>query len=124
MAEPLTPNAEDVTKEKQESQVHNIADLNKLIRNCANEMRDIKKQRQELNEIAKDIRKRLRDAGVTVAAFDYALRVADMEAEPRQEYVDQLRVNFEALGIGQQSDMFEAPEGNAPQVSAANTDMI
>lgn len=89
---------------------HNVADLNKLIRECARDMAEIKKERSALNERAGDIRKRLKDAGVQTAAFDYAFRVQQMEAEARNEYIDALRINFEALGIGGSVDMFESME--------------
>lgn len=85
---------------------HNIADLKKLIRNCAQEVVGIKTERQGLNERMGDIRKRLKDSGVQPKAFDFAVRVLELEAEARAEYLDNLSINFEALGIGGQADMF------------------
>ena len=85
---------------------HNVGDLNKLIRECANEMAEIKGERAALNERAGDIRKQLTDAGVQTKAFDFACKVAGMEQEARDEYLDSLRINFEALGVGAQSEMF------------------
>lgn len=94
---------------------HNVADVEKLIRNCASEMAVIKKERKELNERATEIRERLRESGVQPKAFDFACRVYEQEPEARNEYLDQLRVNFEALGIGLQADMgFPKLEGAAP----------
>lgn len=85
---------------------HNVKNLNKLIRECAGQMVEIKRQRAELNEQAGEIRQRLKDSGVQTAAFDYAVRVSQMEQEARGEYIDSLRINFEALGIGGQGDLF------------------
>ena len=107
MAESLKANGKDDGPTKG----HNVADVNKLIRDCASSFLDIKKQRKELNEEAADIRERLRESGVQTKAFDFAVRVMEMEAEAQAEYLDNLRVNFEALGIGAQSEMFAAAEG-------------
>lgn len=85
---------------------HNVADLKKLIRDCARDMVEIKRERSELNERAGEIRQRLKDAGVQTAAFDFAVRVQQMEAEARNDYIDALRINFEALGVGESADMF------------------
>ena len=85
---------------------HNIANLNKVIKECAAEMLQIKRERGDLNERAGDIRTRLKEAGVQTAAFDFALRVQDMEQEARDSYLDSLQVNFDALGIGGQLSMF------------------
>lgn len=94
---------------------HNVGDTQKLIRNCAQEMTRIKNERRALNEEASDIRQRLREAEVQPKAFEFALRLYDQDQEVRDEYLDQLRVNFEALGIGGQGDLFPTPqEGVAP----------
>lgn len=108
MADDSQPNG-DATPE------HNIADLNKLIRAQAREFQEIKKERAELNERAADMRQALRDAGVNTKAFEYACKLVELEAEARHEYLDQLRINFDALGVGQQADMFEAPEQAAAE---------
>lgn len=96
---------------------HNVKDLTKLIRDCSREMVDIKSQRQDLNEQAGEIRKRLREAGVETKAFEFAVRVAEMESEAKSNYCDWLKVCFEALGVGQQGSLF--PEGEAPTPNGA-----
>ncbi len=87
---------------------HNVGDLNKLIRESANLMSEIKDERVALNERAGEIRQRLTDAGVQTKAFDFACKVYEMEQEVRDEYLDSLRINFDALDVGAQSDMFKA----------------
>ena len=94
---------------------HNVADLNKLIRNCAQEATQIKRERQELNERMGDIRKKLKESGIQTAAFDFALRLMEQEADARAEYLDQLSVNFEALGIGRQHSFLADPAETAEQ---------
>ena len=85
---------------------HNVANINKVIRECASEMIQIKKERGELNERAGDIRERLTKAGVQTKAFDFAVKLQDMEQEARDSYLESLRLNFDALGIGMMGDMF------------------
>lgn len=83
---------------------HNVGDLKKMIRECASSMLDIRSERRELNERAGDIRKRLKDAGIQTAAFDYAVRMTEMEQEARDSYLDTLSLAFETLGISEQLD--------------------
>lgn len=85
---------------------HNVGDLEKMIRDCAVEAVRIKEARAGLNEEMGDIRKRLREAGVEPKAFDFAVRVREMEQEAKDNYIDQLRLAFSALGIGAQGEMF------------------
>ena len=92
---------------------HNIANLEVVIKECAAAMLMIKRERGGLNERAGDIRTRLKEAGVQTAAFDFALRVQDMEQEARSSYLESLRVNFDALGIGSQGTM-GFPEASKP----------
>lgn len=92
---------------------HNVGDLKKLIRDCATQMQEIDDERKELNERAGEIRQRLKDSGVQVKAFDYARRLLKMEEEARNSYIDDLRVNFEALEIGGQGILFPEVAGTA-----------
>ena len=101
---------------------HNVADLKKVIRDCATQMTKIKGERAELNERAGDIRERLREAGVQTQAFDFACRVQAMEQEARDEYLDSLRVNFDALGVGVQSEMFVEAAAVGDAKGAAGND--
>ncbi len=117
MVETQKPNGAE-SAEGTSNAKHNIANLSKVIKECATEMMQIMKERGGLNERAGDIRKRLKDAGVQTAAFDFALRVQNMEEEARQSYLESLQINFEALGIGGQSDLFPAA-GAEPEQPAA-----
>jgi hypothetical protein len=90
---------------------HNVADLKKMIQDCAKSMIEIKGERKDLNERAGDIRQKLRDAGVQTAAFDYAVRLFEMEQEARGSYMDTLRLSMEALSVGEQGSLLAAFEG-------------
>jgi len=98
---------------------HNVGDLKKIICECAQQMGEIKAERAELNERAGDIRTRLRDAGVQNKAFDFACKVAEMEEEARADYLDSLRINFDALGVGAQSEMFMEAAGDGGSAGMA-----
>ena len=90
---------------------HNVADLKKLIRECATSAVEIKAERAEINERMGDIRKRLREAGAEPRAFDFAVRLKEMESEAQGNYIDQLKVCFESLGIGAQGALFPDAAG-------------
>ena len=105
MAEKMKANGAE-SAEGTSNAKHNVANLDKVSKECAATMLQIKRERGDLNERAGDIRTRLKDAGVQTAAFDFALRVQDMEQEARDDYLDSLQVYFEALGIGGQLSMF------------------
>ena len=98
---------------------HNVADLKKVICECAHEMVEILGERKEINERAGDIRKRLTDAGVQTKAFDFAVKIQQMEQEARDDYLDSLRINFDALGIGAQSEMFQEAAGDGGSAGVA-----
>lgn len=85
---------------------HNVGDLKKMIAGCAGQMNEIDDERKDLNERAGDIREKLRNSGVQVAAFNFARRLDKMDAEARGEYLDSLRINMESMGIGGQGTLF------------------
>lgn len=90
---------------------HNIADVNKLIRECAKEMAEIKASRKSLNEQAGKIRERISNAGQQTKAFEFACKLAEMDIEARNEYMDSLKVANAALGIGEQLMMLPPDHG-------------
>ena len=87
---------------------HNSGDIDKLIQDSAVAMIAIVDQRKQLNDQASEIRKKLREAGVQTRAFEFAVRVHQMEDEARGSYVEWLKVGFSALGISQQGTLFPA----------------
>jgi hypothetical protein len=89
---------------------HNLKARAEITNECAAGMRAIKAERQELNERAGDIRQRLKDAGISVEAFNYAQRIAEKDGEDRDAYMDAVHEQFMARGIGHQADLFKDPE--------------
>lgn len=98
---------------------HNSEGMKKIICECAGIALSIQEERKRLNEQMGDIRQRLRDAGVQTRAFDFACKVRQMESEAQGEYLDSLRINFDALQIGGQGEMFLATVGEAQDGDAA-----
>jgi uncharacterized protein (UPF0335 family) len=97
---------------------HNEKEIPALIRKCAREALEIKDQRKELSSQMADIRQRLRDSGVETKAFEFAVKVREMEREAQENYIDWLRISFESLGIGGQSSLFpEAAELDQPKAA-------
>lgn len=96
-----------MSEEQGQSTVNSDA-LADLIATCATEMNAIKKARQELNEEAGDIRERLRDAGVSISAFNFAMKLQEMEPQAQDAYMQSLSEAHKALHIGGQLDWVSA----------------
>lgn len=116
MAKNMKPNGGGTPTAK-----HNVAGVHKVIRECRAQMLQIIGQREALNAEAAEIRQRLRDNGVQTKAFDFSLKVVQMETEAQAEYLDSLRVNFDAMAIGGQGEMFldTVGEDDTADVAAA-----
>lgn len=86
-----------------------------IINECVSGVLAIKKARKDLNEEMGDIRQRLRDAGIQTAAFDFAVRLKEMEQEARDNYLDGLQECYEAMALGGQINFVAVAEktGNA-----------
>ena len=98
---------------------HNVGDLKKLISDCAGEMNDIDDERKGLNERAGEIRKKLKDSGVQIPAFEFARKLHNMDVDARDEYLDSLRINMEGMGLGGQGTLF-IDEGHSEAAHGVN----
>lgn len=98
-----------------------LSNMRKMILDAANRLNQIDKERADLNEDASAIREELRNSGVQIEPFMFARRLWNQGQEARDEYLDNLRINFSAFGIGGQLDMFdEDATGTALSVLAEN----
>lgn len=88
--------------------VHNAAAREDIQRECRAGFRGIMAKRAELNEEAGELRKRLRDAGINVEGFMFALKVGEREQDDRDAFMDGLRESFQAMGIGEQGSFLTA----------------
>ncbi|MGD9884602.1 MAG: hypothetical protein AB7U95_31320, partial [Reyranella sp.] len=55
-------------------------------------------------------RGKIKSLGVKAVDFNVALRLQEIEAKDRNESLDNIRLCFEALGIGVQGDLFPASD--------------
>lgn len=106
MARTARPNDADGPK------VTNLSEVKDLIRNAIPEIinidKDIKAKRDRRNEL----RSAIEAAGVPKKAFDYALKVRNMEPEDRQGFDEGYVIAREAIGLGVQRGLFEALESD------------
>lgn len=106
MAKTARPNDADGPK------VTNLSEVKDLIRNAIPEIinidKDIKAKRDRRNEL----RSAIEAAGVPKKAFDYALKVRNMEPEDRQGFDEGYVIAREAIGLGVQRGLFEALESD------------
>ena len=84
----------------------NIADMNAAAVKYKNGMVRVRQARRELNEEAGELREAARNSGLDTKVLDAAIRVLEMDEEGQNNHIDQLRVAFDALGIGSQGLLF------------------
>ena len=95
---------------------HNMAARASTMRECAAGLDSIDLERSELNESAAEIRKRLKDNGISTKELDTVRRLRKMGADDRDTVIDNLREALSALGVGRQGQLF--PEDSASVASA------
>lgn len=103
MAKKLKPDDGPATRN------HNSADIKQAIREVADVVILLKGQRAEINGQITEARGRLKSFGIKMLDFNAVLRLYELEAEDRNESVDNMKIAFEALGIGGQADLFPEP---------------
>lgn len=88
---------------------HNSAARASTIRDIIDQRRKIEGQIAELMVVRKKNQGRIKsDLGMKVADFNALYRIAELETEDRDQFIDTLREGFAALGIGQQSSFLSA----------------
>lgn len=101
---------------------HNAAEIKKTVREVAGVVINLKAERGEIQAQITEAKARLKAFGIKMVDFNAALRLYELEAEDRNESIDNIKIMFEALEIGGQGDMFPepaAPKGNGARVPAA-----
>ena len=78
-----------------------------IIRDIINVRRDVEGRIAELMQERKKNQGRIKsDLGMKVADFNALYRIAELEDEDRDQFLDTLREGFPALGIGKQGSLF------------------
>lgn len=95
---------------------HNSAARRDAIRSIKYQLDDVNSRIAELTEERKQIKGRIKsDLGWKVSDWNAMARLADLEAEPRDQMLDTIREGFEALGVGGQLNMDDFLSGNPRQ---------
>ena len=88
---------------------HNSKARAGVIRDIIDARRKIEGEIAELMAVRKKNQGRIKsDLGMKVADFNALYRIAELETEDRDQFLDTLREGFEALGIGGQSSFLDA----------------
>lgn len=108
---------------------HNSAARAETIRSIINTRREIEGRIAELMAERKKNQGRIKsDLGMKVADFNALYRIAELEHEDRDTFLDTLREGFAALGIGQQGNFLDfldpkpAANGALPKWTAENSE--
>ena len=88
---------------------HNVAELEGIVREVAGEVTELLAQRSEIQAKITEAKAKIRAKGIKLTDFNTALRLYRLEAEDRQDSIDNLRLCFAALKVAQ-GDLFAESE--------------
>lgn len=88
------------------TRTHNATEQKKIIAEAAANIIRLKASRAEIRAAITEERGKIKSLGIKAQDFQVALRYYELEAEDRNPAIDNLRLCFEALGIGQQASLF------------------
>ena len=91
---------------------HNFAQQKEIIKSACERIARLDAERKSISEDIRTVKAEVK-AFMKIADFNAIYRVFSLEEEARNEYLDALKIGFEALGIGAQSDMFDTPANGA-----------
>lgn len=95
---------ENVTK------LHNVKATTKAFQDYATEALQVRVERRKLSDRMKVARKSAKEAGVDTEVADLTVRVRERKIEAQAHFKDQLELGFEALAIGERSDIFPSDD--------------
>ena len=88
---------------------HNATEMKRDLQLAAQEIGKIDAEIAELRERKNEIKhEKIKAHGIKLADFNTVARWWKLEGEDRNETLDNIRVCCEALGIGEQGDLFPA----------------
>lgn len=99
----------------------NSAGIKSIIRSAADRILRLQEEIGELRAQITEVRSEVKGAGIKMADFNAALRLYRMEIENRNESLDNIRMCFDALGLGGQGELFPAGKQPKPANESANT---
>lgn len=102
MARKMTP--ETISRD------HNSKDVKRTIKEAADKIIRLKAERSEVQAQITKVRAEVKSLGIKAVDFNAALRLYELDHEDRNESIDNIRIAFDALGIGGQGNMFPETE--------------
>ena len=87
--------------------VTNLTSTKKVLKECADAFRRIKKEREELNKEAGEVRDHCRQQGIDPNWLLTALRMADLEPEAREHADESYAISREAIGLSFRQSLFD-----------------
>ena len=88
-----------------------------VIKSAADRIMRLKSEKAEIQAQITEVKSEVKAVGVKMTDFNAALRLYELEAEDRNESLDNLRICFQALGVGEQGQLF-------PAVAASNDEPL
>ena len=93
------------------TRTHNATEQKKIIAEVASNVIRLKAEKAAIQEQITEQRGKLKSLGIKAADFQVALRYHELEVEDRNPALDNLRLCFEALGLGEQGSLFPSESG-------------
>lgn len=87
---------------------HNLSKVKEAIRDAISNVRDLKEDREGVNEEIGAIRAKLAALGIGKKAFDMALQYVDMDPDKREGFDIAYALVREVAGLPMQEDLFSA----------------
>lgn len=84
----------------------NATEMKKIVADADRELTAVEAQMDELRAKRKEIRARVKGAGMALKRFDFTRKLRDLDQEDRNAHIAEIRLCAEALGIGEQGDLF------------------
>ena len=88
------------------NQGHNSKHIKETIRSVADRVIRLQEEKAGIMAVIREAKAEVKGLGIKMADFNAAMRLYVLEDEDRAESVDNMKIAFEALGIGAQGDLF------------------
>ena len=92
---------------------HNVKEILAVVKDSAVKVIKLNSERKEIQALITEAKAVVKAKGIKMADFNAALRLYELEADDRNESLDSLKICFEALELGGQSDLFPEKDREA-----------
>lgn len=84
----------------------NADEVKKILVEADRELTDLEAQMDELRVKRKEIRARVKGAGMSLGRFDWTRKMRDLDKEDRDERIDEINLCWDAFGVDGQGQLF------------------